>query len=407
MATFFGDSPEYEARKNTPFELPKITIAQIHAAVPKHLLERSTFKSLCYVLRDIVFAVLMYRFGASIDTWTSSLPPNGYLSPRVIRFALWAFYWFWQGIILAGWWVLGHEAGHNSLSPYGWFNHTVGLCIHTFLLVPYFNWRSTHQTHHKGTGSIERDGTYIPRTRAYYKLPPRAIAHVSDYHDVFEETPIYTLLRMLAMQLLGWQAYLLTDAMGNPIHPMWTNHFSTSSPLFKPQERQWIIISNISLSFMTSILWYYARQVGFTNFLKLYFVPYLLANHWVVMLTFLHHSDPTIPHYRGNSWTFLRGALATVDRPLLGWIGRFFLHNVSHDHVAHHFFTLAPFYNLPEITRCIKPVLGAEYNYDSTNAFRALHRAFTECVFIEDDGEVLFYKNIEGRAVRKLAGETS
>ena len=55
----------------------------------------------------------------------------------------------------------------------------------------------------------------------------------------------------------------------------------------------------------------------------------------LVMFTFLHHSDPTIPHYRKPAWSFLRGAAATVDRPLLGCMGRFFFHNVSHDHVAH------------------------------------------------------------------------
>ena len=46
------------------------------------------------------------------------------------------------------------------------------------------------------------------------------------------------------------------------------------------------------------------------------------------MITFLHHSDPTIPHFRKEEWSFLRGAAATVDRPTLGWIGRFFFHNV-------------------------------------------------------------------------------
>lgn len=48
----------------------------------------------------------------------------------------------------------------------------------------------------------------------------------------------------------------------------------------------------------------------------------------LVMATYLHHSDPTIPHYRKEEWSFLRGAAATVDRPLMGWMGRFFLHNV-------------------------------------------------------------------------------
>lgn len=46
------------------------------------------------------------------------------------------------------------------------------------------------------------------------------------------------------------------------------------------------------------------------------------------MLTFLHHTDPTIPHYRAKEWTWIRGTLATVDRPLLGPLGRFFLYNV-------------------------------------------------------------------------------
>jgi len=55
------------------------------------------------------------------------------------------------------------------------------------------------------------------------------------------------------------------------------------------------------------------------------------ADHAIISdVHVLHHSDPTIPHYYGPEWTFVRGVLATVDRPLLGWMGRFFLHNVCH-----------------------------------------------------------------------------
>lgn len=54
------------------------------------------------------------------------------------------------------------------------------------------------------------------------------------------------------------------------------------------------------------------------------------------MITYLHHTDPTLPHYRGREWNFQRGAAATVDRPFLGWQGRFFLHDVAHYHVIHH-----------------------------------------------------------------------
>lgn len=49
-------------------------------------------------------------------------------------------------------------------------------------------------------------------------------------------------------------------------------------------------------------------------------------------LSQLNHTDPTIPHFRGESWSFVAGAAAGVDRPLMGWIGRFFFHNVNISH---------------------------------------------------------------------------
>jgi len=298
---------------------------------------------------------------------------------------------------------MAHEAGHGTVSSSSWVNHLVGFSLHTFIMVPYYAWRSSHHAHHKATMSIERDENFVPRTRTDYGLPPEKVALLADYHEIFEETPIYTLARMIFMQLLGWQYYLCTNVMGSPMYPAGTNHFFPSSPLFKPHERPGIIASNIGLSAMACVLYLWTQQVGLNMFLKLYFVPYLFANHWIVMLTYLHHSDPTIAHYRKSQWSFLRGAVSTVDRPLLGWAGRFFLHNVSHDHISHHLFSSIPFYNQPEVTECIKKVLKDDYNYDSTNTFRALYRTFTQCCFIEDDGEIIFYKNRDGKASRVLA----
>lgn len=145
--------------------------------------------------------------------------------------------------------------------------------------------------------SIERDENYVPRTRSDFNLPPQSTAHISDYHDIFEETPICTLCRMLVMQAVGWHYYLLTNAMGSPMYPPGTNvsggssappsyaltvflryqHLQPSSPLFKPHERPGIIASNIGLTAMTSILYFWTRQVGVHNFFKLYFVPYIVS----------------------------------------------------------------------------------------------------------------------------------
>ena len=50
----------------------------------------------------------------------------------------------------------------------------------------------------------------------------------------------------------------------------------------------------------------------------------------------------------------------------------------------------------------MKSVLKDDYNYDSTPTLYALYRSFTQCLLIEDEGEIIFYKNKDGVAVREL-----
>ncbi|KAK1222246.1 hypothetical protein PQX77_014879 [Marasmius sp. AFHP31] len=385
--SLFTDSPEYQKRKNTPFSPTKLTLAQVRATVPRELHTKSTAKSLYYVVRSVFFAAAAYRLAWKIDIFVDFALQRYQLPSDV-------------SIFLAGWWCLAHEAGHGALSSYSAVNNLIGFALHTFLLVPYYAWRSTHHAHHKATASVERDEHWVPRERGRIGLPSRMEAKASDYQEIFDEAPIFTLGRLVLMQTLGWQTYLTTNVQGSPRYPngIRTNHFFPSSPLFKQRERKGIIASNIGIAIMVTILCRWTYAVGWGAFVKLYFIPYLLTNHWIVMLTYLHHTDPTIPYYRKNEWNFLRGALATVDRPLLGWAGRFFLHNVSHDHIAHHLFSSTPFYNQPQITAHLKKVLGDDYNYDSTNTFRALYRSFTECCFIEDDSDIVFYANKHGMA---------
>lgn len=76
------------------------------------------------------------------------------------------------------------------------------------------------------------------------------------------------------------------------------------------------------------------------------------VNHWLVLITFLQHTDPLLPHYRASEFTFSRGALATLDRNLLGdcgrvmgWIGAHATNGISETHVLHHVSSKIPHYN--------------------------------------------------------------
>jgi hypothetical protein len=41
--------------------------------------------------------------------------------------------------------------------------------------------------------------------------------------------------------------------------------------------------------------------------------------------------------------------------------------------------------------------------HQQQNSFRALYRTFTQCCVIEDEGDIVFYKNSKGEAARVIA----
>ncbi|KAI0072548.1 hypothetical protein K474DRAFT_1628832 [Panus rudis PR-1116 ss-1] len=409
------DSPEYLERLKKPFIPPSVTLKSIHAAVPKHLFVKSTTKSLFYVFRHLAFVGALFHLAwrsSEVSDWLSEQEKEQlgkiYVGRKAVEWGIWLFYWFWQSVCFTGIWTLGHECGHDALSPTAWVNTALGLFLHTFMITPYHSWRITHRKHHKGTNHLAYDETYHPFTRTDLKLPPPEKATSMHYKEMIEETPGFTLFKMVIRQFLGFQLYLLHNRKGNPKYPKGTSHYKPSSKLFKPEERPLIVLSNIFILSMLTLLVVWSYDRGFAEVWRMYFIPWLWAHNWIVMFTYLQHSDPTIPYYRGkDQWNFTRGALATVDRPVFGWVGRFFWHGIAHDHVAHHFFVNVPFYNLPAVTEAIKPVLGEHYCYDSTPTLYALWRSFTQCTFIEPEGDVVFFKNQKGEPMRIVIDENT
>ncbi|KAL1745453.1 fatty acid desaturase-domain-containing protein [Schizophyllum fasciatum] len=386
----FRDGPEYEKRAaQGSFSPPNFTPKQLYDAVPSHLFVRSTAKSSLYILRHLAITALFFCLATRIDRVVDAITTNVHAA-RALRGVLWLAYWGWQGMAFTGIW-----AGHDSFSPHPIFNTIVGMVLHTLVLTPFHAWRATHRSHHKHTNSMENDETYHPVTRRELALPDARIAVKMDYAEVLEDTPAFTLFKLFVRQFLYGD---LHNRKGNPKYPPGTSHYRPSSLLFKPVDWAAIVISNIAICCMICLIAAFIHIRGWREALAHYLMPWLLPCR-LVMITYLQHSDPTIPYYRKEQWTFVRGALATVDRPLFGWAGRFFLHNISSDHVAHHFFSTVPFYNLPAVTEAMKPVLGEYYNYDSTGVLKALWRSFTQCRFVEDDGAVLFFKNDCGDAV--------
>ncbi|KAI1761928.1 fatty acid desaturase-domain-containing protein [Hypoxylon sp. FL1150] len=394
------------------FEIPDYTIKDIRDAIPKHCFERSAVKGLYYVFRDIVqLAATFYIFHTYVT------PEN--IPSYPARFALWGLYTFMQGLSGTGIWVLAHECGHQSFSTSKILNDTVGWILHSSLLVPYFSWKISHGKHHKATGHMERDMVFVPRTREERASRLGKLAH--ELSELGEETPIVTFINLLGQQLIGWPNYLMTNVTGHNYHYRqsegrgkgkqngWfsgVNHFNPSSPLYEAKDAKLILLSDIGLAITISTLVLLGNKFGWSNLFVWYFLPYLWVNHWLVAITFLQHTDPSLPHYKAESWNYVRGAAATIDREF-GFIGRQLLHGIIETHVLHHYVSVIPFYNADEASDAIRKVMGRHYRSDteggSLGFIKAMWKSARWCQWVEPnegaEGEgkgVLFFRNTNG-----------
>ncbi|KAJ7475898.1 fatty acid desaturase-domain-containing protein [Mycena latifolia] len=387
------------------FDLLSRSMKDIRAAIPPEYFVRHTSRAFLYLARDLILASCAWSFAAAIDPLVAHLKRELPLSPilhSLLRWGAWCIYWWFQGLIFTGIWVLGHECGHAAFSPNKTVNDAFGFVIHSLLFTPYFSWKISHHRHHMYHASMTRDETYVPKTRSDLGIPEDD-GHI-DYDELFGDTPLYTLFFLIRQQVLGFPAYLLFNVSGHKRYSKGTNHFSPASDLFTPNQRNAVILSNIGLGFSVCGLAYAISAFGLAAVFKLYLLPWLIVTHWFVMITYLQHTDPRTPHFRDAAWTFQRGAAATVDRPnFLGWQGRFFLHHVVQFHTIHHFFPKIPFYHGPAATQHLKAALGAHYVTSDTPAFRALWENYNRCQFVEDTGNVVFYKDKRGCAVHRDA----
>ncbi|KND89987.1 Delta(12) fatty acid desaturase [Tolypocladium ophioglossoides CBS 100239] len=405
------------------FTPPDFTIKDIRDAIPKHCLERSALTGYAYILRD------MACIATTFLVFHNFVTPE-YVPSTPLRALLWAAYTVLQGLFGTGLWVIAHECGHGAFSASRTVNDVTGWVLHSALLVPYFSWQISHRKHHKATGNMERDMVFVPRTREQHATRLGRLAH--ELAELTEETPAFTLLMLVLQQLVGWPNYLMTNVTGHDYHERQregrgkgkkngfgggVNHFDPRSPLFEANDAKLIVLSDMGIGITAAALVYLGNAFGWYNLAVWYFMPYLWVNHWLVAITFLQHTDPSLPHYTGDEWNFVRGAAATIDREM-GFVGRHLLHGIIETHVLPHYVSTIPFYHADEASDAIRPVMGKHYRADTRDGpvgfMRAMWRSVRMCQWVEpSEGAkgaakgILFFRNRNGLGTKPSSGKSA
>lgn len=278
------------------------TLTDIKKKIPVYCFKPNIYMSLYYVFRNLIMCFILGYAFYMLEFSRAQL----FVAP---------FYWYLQGTLMWGLFTIGHDCGHNSFSRYDTLNWIMGNFLHTIILTPYEQWRLSHKSHHKHTGNIDRDEIFYPNPPLGHKISIGAFG-------------------------LSWFLYLLTSSIKNRI-----NYYSSlkDRKLFIQ-----LIVSYLSIIIMILVLGKVAHTIGTVRIINYYFAPLVVFACWLVMVTFLHHNDTSIPWYKTDNWNISKGSLSSIDRDYGAVVN-----NVTHHinlHQIHHLFSKIPHYYLEDAT---------------------------------------------------------
>lgn len=376
--------------------------AAVSKIIPKECFEIDTAKSLGYLSVSVIGTAICTAFGVAA---------LGVLDPAQIwTWPFWLAYDLVTGTVAMGLWVLAHECGHGAFSKNRKLQDAVGYVIHSIMLTPYYSWQRSHAVHHRFTNHMELGETHVPENMM---APPEEKLYDSVelrgwFLEQFGEDngiKAFGGFQAFLHLIVGWPAYLLFGATGGPDRGV-TSHF-IPSPLTEPKQpkrelfpgnwREKVLTSDIGVAAVLagSIAW--ASCDGIPEMFALYGGPLTVINAWLVVYTWLQHTDVDVPHFTDEDHSYTRGAFHTIDRPydkMDPWGAIDFLHHqIGTTHVAHHFDSTIPHYNAQIATDAIKENFPEIYLYEPTPIPEALWRVCKGCVGVEKRGDMYIWNN--------------
>jgi len=351
---------------------------QVRAVVPNHCYKRQTWRSMLCLAQSVVTTALAASLGLLIPLKAIALP-------------LWIAYAAFTGTVAMGLWVLAHECGHGAFSDNRWLQDFVGFVLHSALLVPYFSWQRSHAVHHSRTNHIYEGETHVPTVVDGIEGECSTGGEVQlDLANKLGEFQ-HACYQIFGHLTIGWPSYILFGLTGGGKYGTPTNHFVANRPfntdaaikhLWPNKWPQRVLQSSAGVMAVLALLWAWSRRVGAATVWAFYGGPYLVVNMWLIIYTWLQHTDVDVPHLGKDDFTYMRGAFHTIDRPyppVIDWLH----HRIGSTHVAHHIDCTIPHYHAQEATRAIAAAFPEAYLHEPTPVHLALWRVAKSCIAVK------------------------
>lgn len=343
----------------------------ITKVVPERCFTRQTTTSFAYLLQSLVIQTAVVWIGLTIPQTKLMIP-------------IWILYAFLSGTTAMGFWVIAHECGHGAFSNNRRLQTIVGYVLHSILLVPYFSWQRSHAIHHRFTNHISDGETHVPLVIGGNGISEQAGGEKELALSRAIGKTKYGFIQLVLHLIFGWPAYLLAGKTGGPRYGI-SNHFWPRAPFSRKlwpsiwSKKVWISDFGVGLTLIGLFIWGF--KCGIASVTTLYIGPLLVVNCWLVLYTWLHHTDTDVPHLADSEFTFMRGAFLSIDRPY-GRLLNFLHHQIGSTHVIHHIAPGIPHYHAKEATIAIKKAFPKPYLYSPTPIHKALWNISSNCIAV-------------------------
>ena len=362
---------------------------EFKSVIPNHYFNSQTITSFGYLLQSIIIQAIVIALGLAIPFTQKMIP-------------IWILYAILSGTTAMGFWVIAHECGHGAFSKNKFLETITGYCLHSLLLVPYFSWQRSHAVHHRFTNHITNGETHVPIVIDGNGISEKVGGEKELAFSSSLGKTKYGILQLILHLIFGWPAYLLTGSTGG-IKYGTSNHFWPRKPFSKGlwpavwAKKVWI--SDIGVALVIIGLITLVMQYGIFPIVGMYVGPLLVVNCWLVLYTWLHHTDSDVPHLSNSEFSFMRGAFLSIDRPY-GKIINILHHHIGSSHVVHHVCPTIPHYHAKEATRNIKKAFSKAYLFNPDPIHKALWNIACNCIAVKSDikkGEYIWQSSYKKR----------
>ncbi len=319
------------------------TLAAVRRSIPDFCYNRSTKKSMIYVVRDFAIYAALIAAMVLVKQWYFDIP--------LILLT---------GVVVGGLFILGHDGAHGALTDSKKINGVSARLLMLPSLHVQESWVLGHnRVHHGFTARQGMDFVWHPVTVEEYQQ-----------YNLFKK-----LRHRIEWSPFGAGLYYLRE--------VWWNKMIT----FRPPEkwakaiwRDWWLVAGWAIFATVASLvggfFDYGSVAGtIWMWFKLVVGPFFIFNQVIGWTVYVHHVGPDIRWWKKNEWTRFRGQMESTTIMRFPWLANQIFHNIF-IHVPHHVDMRIPWYELPRAADAIEaafPGTVVDEKFSLVRYFKSAH----------------------------------